>query len=77
MKEGGARGIRGISGIKETISPLYPYVSLYWGTEGDKGDILYLSLLYHDYVKGRDKGDKGDGVPLIPLCLPSLGERGG
>ena len=21
--------------------------------------------------------DKGDGVPLIPLCLPSLGERGG
>ena len=40
------------------MSPLYPYVSLYWGTEGDKGDILYLSLLYHDYVKERGGGEQ-------------------
>ena len=68
------------------MSPLYPYVSLYWVRAGDKGDILYLLLFYHNCVKERgggnkwdkgDKVDKGDGVPLIPLCLPSLGERWG
>ena len=51
---------------KGTVSPLSPSVPLHWGTEGDKGDTLYPSILYHDYEQegGGDKGDKGSPSPF-------------
>ena len=61
--------IRADKGDKgDGVSP-YPPLSPFTGKQSNNGDILYTSVLYHDYEEElwRDKGDKGDNVERV--CL--------